>query len=153
VHKVERPFTVLDRSGQVLVVADVTQNKTDSSEETPSEEISSDEDSFQKRPSKDHASKIKPSVNFKKSQALPKCHLAWDPNDSVIRIALRLSHKYLGDRHIISQVVSEQPRRNEPRKDTRHRMDLRPGKRHRVALYLGGLDNKGHRHAANHDPT
>jgi hypothetical protein len=89
-----------------------------------------------RKPPEDHTSESKFSVNFKTSQALLKCHLGFGMS-SLIRIALRLSHTYLGDRHISSQVVSEQPGRNELEEDIRHRMGSRLGKRHRLALYLG----------------
>ncbi|OBT44569.1 hypothetical protein VE00_05797 [Pseudogymnoascus sp. WSF 3629] len=117
----------------------VDSNKTDLFEKSPSKESSTDERSFEGRQCEDHTSKSGSSVNFEKSQALLKCHLGWGPRE-FIRIALRLSHTNLGHRHVISQVVSERPGRNELEKDIRHRIGARFGERHRLALYLGGLE-------------
>lgn len=106
-------------------------SENDSNKTGASEESSSDEDSFQGRLSEDHISESECSVNFSKSQALLKCHHGF------LRVALRVSHTCLGDRRVISQVISQRPGGDEIRRAIRLRMGLRLGERHRLALYLG----------------
>lgn len=114
----------------------VDSNKTYLLEKSPSKESSLDERPIEGRQCEDHTSKSGSSINFKKSQALLKCYLGWGPAATFIEIALRLSHTYVGDRHVVSQVISERPGRHELEKNLRQRIGARFGERHRLALYL-----------------
>lgn len=104
-------------------------------EEGSSEGIPSEEESFKERDSSRHASNIESKSKIKNGHALLGCQLRTD-DSLLVKIALRLSHTYRGNRYVNSQVVSERPGPNEIPEDLRSRLNLRLGRRHRLALYL-----------------
>lgn len=81
-----------------------------------------------------------PGVRSEISQALLGSHIVLD-GSSTVRIALRLSHTYLGDRYVNSQVMCENNGRHELGEDhLGYRMGFkRPDGVHRLAFYLDEL--------------